>query len=844
MDPEDVVEETFADFQPKKVLDLKEGAVIDRYQILGLVGKGGMGAVYKAYDPELDRSIAIKILTAVPQEGETASRPQARLMREAQALAKLSHPHVVAVHDVGTYAEGVYIAMEYVKGKTIREWLKQDTPNQKEIIGVLSKAGKGLVAAHTEGIVHRDFKPDNVIVGEKGQIKVLDFGVARAAGKEDMAVSQQKASVLDRSLPGEKYLSTPLTQAGSMVGTTVYMAPEHFSFQALDEKTDQFSFCVTLFESLYGKRPFTGNTAQALKEKIENGRVEIPGDANVPKWIEEIILKGLSVSKEDRYRSMWELLQALEHDPEIAKSQRRKKQLLAATFVVSAVAFLGIGYVLFGQSHKLCTGADRKIDSVWSNTKKAHVKEAFVKTGISYANDSFIRVARRLEQYLQNWKTDYWEACRATRVRKEQSEEMLDLKMGCMNRHFQNAAALIRVFGKADKTVVQKSVQAVSSLSGFSNCNDVDALQAKIPPPKDDQTKTKVDAIREHLAEIEALVNTGKYRDGLDQLIEVEKRAKTIDYLPVHAQALYHLGEIYERVGEYKMAETALKSAVKAAGKSKDTLLVAKTMVLLVWVIGYQQSRHEEGLLLSEAAEAVLDLGPANVPIRSSLHNRLGGLYFGTGNPSQSMENFQKALKLRSGYLSREHPSIALILNNIGAVYWARGEYDKALEYYLETLAIQTKTLGPRHPVVGSLLCNIGGVYKLNREYDKALDYYNDSLAIREETLGPIHPDVAFSLSSIGDLLVEQGKPKKALTYLERAIAICEKMTCDPDPYGHGLLGLAQALMATGGDKKRAILLAKRAQRLFEKSPKRFAKALENIDSWLRENETVSLTSR
>ena len=157
MNVRDETADTLGDGQiSTHVAGLKEGTRIHRYQILGLVGKGGMGAVYRAYDPELDRSIAIKILAVQPLEGETASRPQARLMREAQALAKLSHPNVVAVHDIGAFEEGVYIAMEYVKGKTLREWIKEK-PTHKEILKVMSDAGRGLMAAHLEGIVQHIF---------------------------------------------------------------------------------------------------------------------------------------------------------------------------------------------------------------------------------------------------------------------------------------------------------------------------------------------------------------------------------------------------------------------------------------------------------------------------------------------------------------------------------------------------------------------------------------------------------------------------------------------------------------------------------------------------------------
>ena len=195
-------------------------------------------------------------------------------------------------------------------------------------VDVLISAGKGLDAAHTEGIVHRDFKPDNVLVGDRGQIKVVDFGLARAAGTDEAAFPYKEPETPREPSSGEKLLSTPLTRVGAMVGTTVYMAPEHFQFQELDKKTDQFIFCVTLFQALYGKRPILGKITQELKENITSGQIEIPQEAKVPRWIEDIILKGLSVSKQDRYASMSELLDNLEHDPDLVKLQRRKRNHL------------------------------------------------------------------------------------------------------------------------------------------------------------------------------------------------------------------------------------------------------------------------------------------------------------------------------------------------------------------------------------------------------------------------------------------------------------------------------------------------------------------------------------
>ena len=223
-----------------------------------------MGVVYKAYDPELDRRIAIKLLTVQPMEGETFSKPRDRLVREAQALAKLNHPNVVSVHDVGAFGTGVYVAMEFVEGKTLRTWMKEKHTID-EIIQVYTAAGIGLQAAHQRGIIHRDFKPENVMVGENGRVWILDFGLAKATQREKDKVKQVNASSIEK--PFEiPLLDVNLTHASGYVGTAHYMAPEQFFNLNVSELSDQFSFCVALYEALYGTRPFAGkNRDQIVK---------------------------------------------------------------------------------------------------------------------------------------------------------------------------------------------------------------------------------------------------------------------------------------------------------------------------------------------------------------------------------------------------------------------------------------------------------------------------------------------------------------------------------------------------------------------------------------------------
>ncbi len=233
---------------------LPRGTLVGRYVVLDVLGEGGMGVVYRAFDPELDRMVAVKLLQAKPGGSQSAAGGQAWLLREAQALARLSHPNVVAVHDVGSLpGDQVFVAMELVAGKTLREWLK--TPRSwRDVMPIMLEAGAGLVAAHHAHLIHRDFKPDNVIVGEDGRARVMDFGLARLRPDDAEPTPASRSS--DLQIESRSPLTAELTIAGTVVGTPAYMAPELYRGEGAGARSDQFAFGVALYEALFRARPY------------------------------------------------------------------------------------------------------------------------------------------------------------------------------------------------------------------------------------------------------------------------------------------------------------------------------------------------------------------------------------------------------------------------------------------------------------------------------------------------------------------------------------------------------------------------------------------------------------
>jgi len=310
------------------VIALAPGTMVGRYRVKATLGAGGMGVVYRAVDPELGRDVALKLLRG-DRAGDDEER---RLVREGQALAKVSHPNVIAVHDVGTTDGRVWVAMELVNGTNLREWLAERQRSFAEVLAVLAASGRGLAAAHAAGLVHRDFKPDNVLVGRDGRVRVTDFGLARRERQPGPVTSGSIA------LRGDEPVDAVLTREGALVGSPAYMAPEQLAGDHVDARSDQFGFCVTLHEALYGARPFAGKTLFELEDNVTHGRVAPPppGTARVPAGLRAIVLRGLSVRPGDRFPAMDHLLAAL------GRSRARGLRVIAAIAASLALA-AGVG---------------------------------------------------------------------------------------------------------------------------------------------------------------------------------------------------------------------------------------------------------------------------------------------------------------------------------------------------------------------------------------------------------------------------------------------------------------------------------------------------------------------
>ena len=528
---------------------LSRGATVGRYVVLGLVGRGGMGEVYAAYDPELDRKIALKLLNDGGAASESQARSRGRLLQEAKAIARLSHPNVVVVHDAGTFDDRVFIAMEFVEGQTLAAWLGGKPRAWAEILEVFLAAGRGLAAAHAAGIVHRDFKPQNVMVAADGTVRVMDFGLASDARRRRRRRCRSRPADRDR-VDFSRTMAIGLTRTGALVGTPAYMAPEQFRAQAADARTDQFSFCVALYEALYGERPFAADSLAGLIEAVTAGRLrEAPHRSRVPAWLRKVLLRGLAVKREDRFPSMEELLAALARDPE----RQRRRALVGVGLAAVLLAGGALGQRALQGRARRCAGtpADR-LAAAWElpdaspgapHPRRDAVRAAFLATGVRRAADVWQRTAAILDGYAKRWTAMYGETCEATHVRGEQSAEVLDLRMECLNGNRDSLRALTDVLATADVDMVEQGDRR-----GHARCPTSSAAPtwrccaSVLPAPRDPALRQQVDRLRQRAAEARALGDAGRWQQGIAKARPLLDEAEKLGYEPVVAEVSSLLG--------------------------------------------------------------------------------------------------------------------------------------------------------------------------------------------------------------------------------------------------------------------------------------------------------------
>jgi len=483
----------------KKVEPVRVG----RFILLEQLGAGSMGEIFAAYDGQLDRRVALKL---VRHRSEIALRADELLLREAQALAQVSHPNVVQIYEAGTHEGRLFIAMELIRGQTLTRWLRDAarlsrSQRQREILRRFIMAGRGLEAAHAAGVAHRDFKPDNVLVGADDRVRVVDFGLARALGEvaargtpaveveadgarapiDDFAHGQtvrldppgtpgaSGGGGPDSSSPLPKLTAaTRLTETGTVMGTPQFMAPEQLTGNVADHRGDQFSFCVALYHALYGAYPFAGERVDELLDAIRNGPTGLDHSGGIAVSIRKALRRGLSYEPSQRFTNMGELLAMLE------SGVRRRGRWMAGVVLLSVA--LGLGGYAWSSKADPCASVGDGIDQSWSAERQEMVHSAFVRSLLPYAEEAWTATRARLDAHARRWRDQAHAACRAANVDHTQSTSQFDRRMLCLDRDRRLVDALVSELSVGAPEAVQGAVEAAEGLSDLQVCSHAETM--------------------------------------------------------------------------------------------------------------------------------------------------------------------------------------------------------------------------------------------------------------------------------------------------------------------------------------------------------------------------------
>ncbi len=824
----------------------KKARVFGRYEAVGRLGAGAMGTVYLARDPELEREVAIKVLHA-----EIADSDRAQLVLEAKAMARLKHPNVVAVYDVGEQDGEVFVAMERIGGVTLREWQDASERTAREVVGAYLEAARGLHAAHLAGIVHRDFKPDNVLFGDDGRVTVMDFGLARVkeSARERVAQSIGPASVA--SLSDEELRRGPVQ---NLSGTPAYMAPEYIRGGRGNAASDQFSFCVALYEALCGERPFVGVTLVTLLTKISTGEREArPAVARVPQRLWQVIERGLKNNPKLRYPSMAALIAALEQAL-VPRWRRHGGVLLVASLMASA----GGGALAYRSlDRSTCIREGARVDEVWSAEAQASVRSGLLGTDLSYAPTTWERVDEHLDGWSSRWRQVRVEACEQ-RTRDGRAAQRVD----CLDRQLGELSGLLEVLTVSDPAIAEQALGAVTQLPAPSRCQDDQwvmttsvAGSAAITPAE----RRRVEAARERLSRARALDRAGKHEQALVLAREQLATAEALEHAPLQAEALLRIGAIQDSLGQYAEAEGRLLDAYVLATEVDAPRVALEAGVMLIRLVGARLDRTSEaytwgrltlgyverlgenaGLLAADrlcglvevdlaggdkrdaqqraraARELALEILEEDDPRHTHFLSVEARVYQSLGEFEQSAALNRRSIALIERVLGPEHPSLVPHLTNLTIVQGTLNQLAEARETATRGLELQVSVLGPDHPAVGGALNNLGNIAMLQGDLRAAAELQERSLTIKTRSLGAEHAAVLRQLQNLGTLELQRGKPREALEYFTRALEGLQRTHGPTHPdLASALLNLASA-HSDLGDEQRAVAVLDKARTVLE----------------------------
>lgn len=747
---------------------------IGRYRVAGRLGEGGMGVVYRAQDPELGRPVAIKVLRTFAVGSDPADT--ARMMREARVLAAVPHPNIVEVFEVGSLSGMVYIAMEFVEGRTLSDWRFEEQPTWREVVTAFVQAGRGLAAAHDSGVVHRDFKPANALMAVDGRVRVLDFGLAKPV---DEAVSSFESGGGSGPVAASGSRSSRLTETGTLMGTPAYMAPEQLRRKPAGPSADQFAFCVALWEALFDERPFRGSTPKAVHLAIRRRDIRDPSRRGVPRKLVAVLMRGLAYRSEDRWPHMSVLLDRLE--AACGGKRWRAIATVGAALTVGAIA-AAVGATTPTNAVGPCA-LELDGQPIWSEQTRERFGAAFTEAG---AAAQWAAASNAVDGYHTELETAYVAGCEAQRAGGTNDGEL-----SCLRTRAQGLGLLLEAV--ESQSLHRQLAKAVLGLPKVAACSGVTDSG---PPPA---IADAVSSERTNLARVVALRSAGQYDEAFELTAAAAERADALGYPPLLIEALQERGATAISLGKHDAARIALERGYALAVKNGDDAHARSLAEGLAHLTGAELFLLDEALAWSRHANAAAErLGDAD-PERNT-RRILGNAYFAAGRPKEAREYFLAAVTdLRERQEGSDKERIG-VLRQLGNVSLHLSRTQAAVDYFERARSIAEQLYGPESHDVAALTFNVGlaieadshDAQAAHARFARAAELY---AAIWNED----HPDLADATYHAGMTQARGGDVDNGLVQAGKGAEMLRRLLGQEHPYVvHARLRLAELQLDSG----------------------------------------------
>ncbi len=671
---------------------------IGRYTIEYRLGKGGMGVVYAARDPELDRLVALKILNDWRSDDP---RQRRHMWEEARTLARLSHPNIVQIFEVGEHEGAIFLALEYIEGEPLSSWQLEPTRGWREICDVYLAAARGLVAAHQVDVIHRDIKPANILVGKDGRVRVADFGLARERPEVE--------TITHGSLESGRTHSSRLG-----AGTPAYMSPEQIRFETVDARSDVFSLCVSMFEGLYGRRPFTQSQLKMVDRdkriSLKALRNQTPRDTDVPTWVLRELTAGLQFNRALRTQSVDALISGFER-----ASRRRRFAWISSVVALGLTLVAGVLWTVVQDDP--CPDWRENIPGVWDGEIKQNIAGIFDASPLPYAEQVWLLTEATLDETASSLGKVRAEACEQAMVERTRSIEMYDRISECLRQQRNAMDDLIREFRRGDPSTQTRAYELARELGRPEDCTDEQILREGLFPPPPPEKRARAEELKRLLDRAGFLITTGQYKQAQIELTQIA--SQVVSHPRIEAEFLYVQGRLARLLDQPEKAlDLLLRAGRVGEGSAADRVLVANYRELVELATSSRREPAQAWGYLGFYEGKLRRIDASNRQW-ADYYDRKGRLELLIDHPKQAQQAHEEALRRRPAddYLGRAHT-----LKDLANAYAELGELDSSITMLEQAKAMLHERLGENHP-------------------DTAIADFDLALSLQERALSGTKPD-------------------------------------------------------------------------------------------------------